>query len=244
MVCLVIVLLLIVPASPSQATPIDVLLIGDSLTLPAPRNSPPPDRIYGSLLEDWLGGDYAVENIGRGGWTLAEWERVASFDVDLSGEPPDIASILLGSNDSSGAWFPALPVATYGVKLRRFVYKLSAWGVETIVLMSPPLSKKSIGKPQGELLAGYRVEIQELCVESPNLICGPDLYDLLDPAVHMRSDGVHLNISGHAATAAALYETILAIPEPGTGLLVGAGLVVLVARSRHRRRADARRLCE
>ena len=64
------------------------------------------------------------------------------------------------------------------------------------------------------------------------VLCGPDVYTLLDPDTHFEDIDAHPNVAGHQLIAEALYGSIAAIPEPGTGLLVTTGLLGLAMRRR------------
>ena len=73
----------------------------------------------------------------------------------------------------------------------------------------------------GAAVTGYREEIGVICGDTFGVTCGPNLHELLDPTLDFEAGDIHPNTSGHAKIAAALAESILAVPEPSTGLLLG-----------------------
>jgi hypothetical protein len=86
------------------------------------------------------------------------------------------------------------------------------------------------------LLAGYREEIALICADTLGVLCGPDLHELLDPALDFSVGDIHPNAAGHAKIAAALADAILSLPEPGTGLLLCLGFGALSIRPPRRTR--------
>ena len=127
--------------------------------------------------------------------------------------PADIVTILLGTNDSIG-WFEPAPVTgeAYAEALDRLLATLRLGGAETIVLMTPPDQPFNDG--DRERLLDYRDTIFDRCTHSEELVCGPDLFTLLDLETDFASDNLHPNAAGHLKIATALGETILQIPEP------------------------------
>ena len=67
------------------------------------------------------------------------------------------------------------------------------------------------------------------------VLCGPDLQLLLDADLDFQPGDIHPNAAGHAKIADALYQKVLAIPEPATGSLLAIGLIALSAGRRYGR---------
>jgi hypothetical protein len=58
--------------------------------------------------------------------------------------------------------------------------------------------------------------VARLCSQRPNVVCGPDVYDLLGPADFDGCD-VHPNAAGHRKIGEALAATLAGPPAAGGG---------------------------
>jgi len=226
-------------AAPAQAEPLRVLLIGDSLTKPDSAAVLEVDW-WASRVAERLGDGYEVENLGAGGTTLLMWHGARYENQALPRQPADFVNILLGTNDSSDWPGPPTSVELYGLSLYQLLDRILDDGAGTVILTTPP--RRGFGSPAAhERLAGYRQELLAACEELEDVECGPDLHELLGPDEHLLGDGVHLNVTGHALVADALYEAI-AIPEAGSGSLHAAAIGALAALARQGRAARVRPL--
>jgi lysophospholipase L1-like esterase len=197
-----------------------VVLVGDSVT--AGSSSLPHGPGFAALLVDLLGPGYEIVNVACSGSSSLDWQprthkaqcKEAGGVVNLYERrarpalPADVATILLGTNDLIGG-FELAPVEpdAYRDALRTLADALHADGAREVVLMAPPFQYGTDAR-----LAGYRARIQSLCRERPFLHCGPDLSVVLDHQDFEPLDA-HPNASGHAKIAAALAETLQALPD-------------------------------
>ncbi len=222
------------------ALPNRVLLIGDSIT--AGVVSGAGGEAYASVLPALLGDDYEVVNAGCGGasswdWTLSRPSALCGGYGVLPGSmyevmaapnlPAEIVSIMLGTNDASGFYEPQpVPVAEYRSALEEIVGLVLAEGAEKVILMPPP--DHIWGDPTRRTrLIGYRAEILDLCVVTAGVVCGPDVFMLLDLARDFENWNLHPNARGHRAIAEALAGTIMAIPEPAPIAFLGLGFAAI-----------------
>lgn len=230
---------------PAAALPISVVLVGDSITAGIVSGAEPGDP-YAGLLADALGPDFAVSEIGCGGASSLDWTRSRGtpicgaedrqlpnlYEARLLPElPADLVTILLGTNDALGYLEPdRVDPADYRDAIEEIVFDLLADGAGRVMLLTPP---PNIGRPtERALLLGYRSEILDLCGSLEDVLCGPDVYTLLD-ADDFELANVHPNAAGHQKIADALQGAILAaVPEPATGTLVAIGLAGLAVRRR------------
>jgi lysophospholipase L1-like esterase len=211
-----------------------VLLIGDSITKPDSSGVAEVDW-WSSQVAERLGHDYEVENLGAGGTTLLMWHGALYEDQALPRQPADYVNILLGTNDSSGWPSDPTSVDLYGSRLYELLDRIFDDGAGTVILTTPP--RRRFGAPEAHArIAGYREKLIAACEAMEDVLCGPDLHELLEPDEHLLPDGIHLNVSGHDIMADALFETIT-IPEPGPGLLHISSVGVLAALARRRRGA-------
>lgn len=224
----------------AAAAPISVVLIGDSIT--AGVVSEPVGPPYVALLADSLGAGYAVSSIGCGGSSSIDW-TISQGDVFCASTefrlpniyealavpllPADFVAILLGTNDALG-YFEPEPVSAdaYRAAIEEIAGNLLADGAGQVLLMTPPPNFRNLFT--NHLLGEYRDEILAAC-DAPEdaVLCGPDLYSLLTPS-DFELDDIHPNGAGHQKIADALRDTITAtaVPEPGSGLLLGLGLAL------------------
>lgn len=236
-------------ASAGRASPIRTLLVGDSLT--AGVVSEPTGPSFAELLSLGLSETHEVVNVGLGGTSAFYWapstpctvfcEEDPLFEERAAPElPAQIATLLLGTNDAVAFFLEQrTPVEDWEQYMREIVDGLFAGGVHSVVLMSPP--DANLGSAEAELLIhGYRERVLEICGDTPGVVCGPDLSLLLDPETDFQAGDLHPNAFGHAKIAAALTDSILALPEPGTGALLSLALAGSLALSSRRPRTAGR----
>lgn len=223
----------LVLAGSAFAAPIRTLLLGDSITFGIVSGAAGP--AYADILATELAATHDVVNASMSGSSAFYWAPnapcpgVCSSAATLFDElatpqlPADIVSLLLGSNDSL-AFFLDSPtsVGDYGNFMREIVDAIFAGGASDVILMTAPRGNVSL--EAATLLGGYRDQIGLICQDTLGVLCGPNLYELLDPVLDFASGDIHPNAGGHAKIAAALTDTLLRIPEPGTGLLIGLAL--------------------
>ena len=105
-----------------------------------------------------------------------------------------------------------------------------------VVLMTPP--NHGWG-PTDARIVEYRAAILEMCSYGGGVVCGPDLYTLLDRVTHFASEPpleVHPNAAGHTKIAEAMEPLILELPEPQAWAMGWAALLTLSLRATQRRR--------
>ena len=229
----------------ARADPIRVVLVGDSIT--AGDVSAPSGASYATLLAESLGPGFTVTNLGCGGTSSLDWtpsrggvfcggevERPNLYDALAQPQlPAALVTILLGTNDAIGFEESARtdPWA-YTVAIAELSGNLLADGAAQVMLMTPPPNFAGRGAARS-LLARYRNAIIALC-GSPGdaVVCGPDVYALLDPEDFAAGD-IHPNESGQAKIADALHDAVLAaIPEPASAPLLVSALAALALRRR------------
>jgi lysophospholipase L1-like esterase len=240
-------LVVLVTASPTAASPLRVLLIGDSITYGTGFVSDDAGPPYAELLASLLDADHEVVNAGCGGASSLDWSLSLPGSVcggvgvlpdglfverALPHLPAEMVSIMLGTNDAIGFFEPRpVPVPIYRLALDEIVSNLLAAGADTVILMTPPDHIWPDPAARNRLI-GYREQVLDICSETSSVICGPDVFALLDPVLHFEGGDLHPNARGHAIIAQSLYETIAAIPEPTTALLLAFGLAGLASRRR------------
>jgi lysophospholipase L1-like esterase len=231
---------LLVLAYPASSAPIRTLLVGDSITFGIV--SEPSGPSYAESLTTDLAATHEVVNVGVSGTSAFYWAPGTPcpgicpnadnlFDEFATPElPADLATLLLGTNDAVGLFLnEPTPAAAYESFVRDIIDALFDGGVHTVVLMTAPHS--NLADPAVDVrLDSYRNRVGTICGDTFGVICGPDLFALLDTASDFAANDVHPNALGHQKIATALAETIRAIPEPGTFLLVGMGLIALATR--------------
>lgn len=237
-------------ALPIAAAP-RVVLVGDSITYGIVGGDPGPT--YAELLADQLGSEVEVVNLGCGGTTSLDWAPNSTnpfcgspeiwtpniYTVFLLPElPADVVVYLLGTNDSLGFFEPQrVSVAEYGAALRGFAAHALADGATWVLLMTPP---PNFMDPVAQaLLAGYADEVRAFCAEDPDdaVECGPDLFADFEPEDYPGDpqSNIHPNATGHALIAAELGDDLIALPEPGAGIALAVGALLLLALARGNR---------
>jgi lysophospholipase L1-like esterase len=199
-----------------------VLLIGDSITYGVVGDDAGPS--YAVSLEKRLGAAYRVTNLGCGGTRSFDWvpgaDPVNCGDgkASLFGEvvvpklPTDLAVVLLGTNDAHGyhAPFPT-PVEWYRASLTALVTGLLEGGSGQVMLMTPPPAPPFALTQQHWIfrnLKAYRREVLEICDKTRGVICGPDLFRLLESHRDFDRENFHPRSAGHDRIASALFESI------------------------------------
>jgi lysophospholipase L1-like esterase len=248
-------LAVLVTTSLSGAAPVRVVLIGDSITYGTGFVSDDAGPPYAELLTSSLGNGYEVMNAGCGGSSSLDWTLTLPgvlcggvgvvtdglfVERALPHLPAEIVSIMLGTNDAIGFFEPQpVPVVAYRLALDEIVSNVFAAGADVVILMTPP--DHIWPDPAAcDRLTGYRDEVVDICSKTSGVVCGPDVFTLLDPDLDFEG-GVHPNAYGHAMIAQSLYQTIVAIPEPGPGLLGTCALAMLALLRGERARSARRR---
>jgi lysophospholipase L1-like esterase len=229
-------LLSLVPAAAPQAAPIRTLLVGDSITFGVV--SGPGGPSYAEWLASDLAGTHDVVNVARSGSSAFYWapstpcpgfcgDAETLFEERAAPElPADVATVLLGTNDALAFLLPEpTGIDAYEGLMREIVDGLFTGGVASVVLMTAP--RPNVSAAALSLLAGYRERVAAICGDTAFVVCGPDLHDLLDPATDFAVGDIHPNAEGHRKIAVALEDTLLALPEPGTGALTALGVALL-----------------
>jgi lysophospholipase L1-like esterase len=199
-----------------DARPLRVVLLGDSITEGKARPGVP----YADLLVDQLGPSYELVNIGLGGTSSLDW-RQGSPPMKQDGVwlepsspfskegipvlPADVVTVLLGTNDARGFYEPR-PVSSseYQAALEKIIENLLEHGAETVMLMTAP---PRCGPVLNERLAAYRDVVIALCAARAEVVCGPDLFELLDNS-HFDDCDPHPNAAGHALIATELARAL------------------------------------
>lgn len=226
-------------AGPVTAAPIRTLLLGDSITFGIVSGAPGP--AYADILAADLAGTHDVVNASLSGSSAFYWAPGTPcpglcgsadnlFDEFATPElPADIATVLLGTNDALGFFLDVpTPLSDFEDLMREVVDGLFTGGASNVILMAPPAA--NVATAPAALLAGYREEISVICGDTLGVTCGPNLHELLDPTLDFEAGDIHPNASGHAKIAAALADSILAVPEPSTGLLFVLALAAVSIR--------------
>lgn len=223
----------LVLAGSAAAVPIRTLLLGDSITfgIVSGMGGAP----YAEILAEDLAGTYDVVNAARSGTSAFFWAPSTPCPGICNGAdtlfeelaapelPSDIVTVLLGTNDALGFFLEErTSVDAYEGFMRELVDGIFAGGASDVILMTAPAANVSL--PAATLLAGYRERIGLICQDTLGVLCGPDLYELLDPTLDFEPGDIHPNADGHAKIAWALEDSIRGLPEPGTGLLLWLGL--------------------
>lgn len=250
-------------ASPFQDDRTRVLLIGDSHSATGDeyisgKEDGQTYLSYADQLELDLAVSHALINIACPGSSLLDWTRESKITPcpppgdrvveDLFATlaqpelPVDIVTVLLGTNDSIG-WVEPDPVTpeAFATGLDQLLATLLFEGAESIVLMTPP-DRPVFPEDRVRLLA-YRETILDRCRRLEDLVCGPDLFTLLDSELDFAAGDLHLNAGGHERVASALRETIVQIPEPTApplSIVTITSLALLAARRQQVEHAPAR----
>lgn len=197
-----------------------VLMIGDSIT--QGQQSLPAGQQYTTVAAAILGPQYEVVEIGCGGASSGDW--LPFGDVTLCGGefwspniylnralpnlPAEMVTIMLGTNDATGFFEPApITPEQYRENMSDLVTSLINDGAEQVLLMSPPPMCAAADPLTVGRLTAYRLIIKDLCETLPGVICGPDVYTLLNPEDFAGCD-VHPNGVGHQKLGIAVAKAI------------------------------------
>lgn len=195
--------------------PPHVLLVGDSITAGA-VSGPSPELLSGAngpgyveLLVADLGADARVSNHALGSTRTTAW--VAYLEGGGSRASGEVAVVLLGTNDAL-VWPERPPTARTAFRANiRAIASGYARVFGTVMLLSPPPApaENEHASPEWTArLAAYCDEIRAACAELERVVCGPDLFTLLDPRADFDRGDIHPNAAGHAKIAAALAAAL------------------------------------
>ena len=199
---------------------LDVVLLGDSIT--EGIMSGPPGIPMGDLLSIGLAGTHEFTNIGCGGTSTPMWTISQGTNLCLGANPAtifetfaipnlpaDFLTIMLGTNDSIGFFLPAAVTGPeYKTHMEEIVGNSLYFGARTVMLMSPPPQCGSGASFTTPYLEAYRIAAYEICSQHPDVICGPDIYTLLDPS-DFDDCNIHPNQQGHAKMAQAIGKSLV-----------------------------------
>lgn len=202
-----------------------VVMIGDSIT--EGGQSQPTAYQYTTVAGGLLGRGVEVIEAGCGGATSADWSTLGQ--VTLCGGqfwepdvysvlarphlPAALATVMLGTNDATGFFEPQpIPPDQYRSNMEALVGQLLQDGAEQVLLLTPPPMCATTHPDVVARLEGYRVELAEMCASMAQVVCGPDVYTLLEPDDFQGCD-VHPNGLGHLDIGVALADAVRAALE-------------------------------
>ena len=216
-------------ACSSPAEPVRVLMIGDSFSVKGDEfvGGVRPGPSFADQLEFDLGDGYEFINVACPGSSAIDWSLTTpgilcppfpwyEFPNGLLREralpelPVDIATVLLGTNDSIPLLEPGtVTPEAYDEALGELIDALLEGGARHVLLMTPP----DLGNPDAHLrLQAFRQTVLARCDSSEGVICGPDFFTLLDLERDFTNGELHPNARGHAHMAKALGASIRRIP--------------------------------
>lgn len=198
-----------------------VLMIGDSITEGV--QSRPAAEPYTIVAAKVLGQRFTVTQIGCGGATTWDWSLLGGvtfcggrfWDPNVyevlarPNLPADVVTVMLGTNDATGFYEPA-PISpdAYRSNLANLVNHLFKDGAGKVMLMPPPHMCESASADVVRRLEAYRTIVGTMCNTRAGVVCGPDVYTLLDEDDFQGCD-VHPNGLGHRTLGTAIAEMIL-----------------------------------
>ncbi len=202
------------------ALALSVVLIGDSISFG--YSSEPFGPPFAVLLP------YEVVNLAIPGATFREW-GLSDSDINLYPTvpphlPADVATILLGTNDSRRKTPTPIEPPEYAERMAEMVDNLLEDGARRVVVMSAPRNFATTDPAIHNRLQAYREVTLDLCEPPGDRIeCGPDVWQLLGPE-HFAPNNVHPTGEGHAIIAEELAIVIPEASAPIAALLVLAFL--------------------
>jgi len=197
-----------------------VLLVGDSITFGI--SSSPQAPGYAEILPTRLGAGFEIVNVGCGGSNAVNWRpsagranclgrinNVVFFDHFIrANASANIATVLLGSNDAAIRRLPPY----FRRNLEELIDGIHAVGIPMVVLMTPPPVVRGSNRVANSLLKLYAKVVGDprtgLCRSRAGVVCGPDLFQILDAEADFSSEDPHPNARGHEKIAAALADTL------------------------------------
>jgi len=198
-----------------------ILMIGDSITEGIQSN--PSAEPYTTVVAKVLGKRFTVTQVGCGGSTTWDWSSLGgvtlcggqSWDRNVyearaqPNLPADVVTIMLGTNDATGFFEPA-PISPdeYRDNLANLVTNLLNDGAGQVLLMPPPPMCESTKADAVMRLESYRTIVKTMCRTRKGVVCGPDVYTLLDEDDFQGCD-VHPNGLGHRTLGIAVATMIL-----------------------------------
>ena len=198
-----------------------ILMIGDSITEGVQSN--PSAESYTTVAAKVLGTRFTAIQVGCAGATTWDWSSLGG--VTLCGGqfwdpnvyeararpnlPADVVTVLLGTNDATGFFEPA-PISPdeYRDNLANLVTNLLNDGAGQVMLMPPPPMCESTNADVVMRLEAYRTIVGTMCSTRKDVVCGPDVYTLLDEDDFQGCD-VHPNGLGHLTLGIAVATMIL-----------------------------------
>jgi lysophospholipase L1-like esterase len=198
-----------------------ILMIGDSITEGVQSN--PSAEPYPTVTASVLGKGFTVTQIGCGGATTWDWSSLGGRTLcggrfwdrnvyearALPNLPADIVTVMLGTNDATGVFEPA-PISPdeYRDNLANLVTNLLTDGAGQIMLIPPPPMCESTRADVVKRLEAYRTIVGHMCRTREGVVCGPDVYTLLNQDDFHGCD-VHPNGLGHKTIGIAIASKIL-----------------------------------
>ncbi len=199
-----------------------ILMIGDSITEGVQSN--PSAEPYTTVAAKMLGKGFTVTQVGCGGATTWDWSSLGGVTLcggqfwDLNvyeararpNLPADVVTVMLGTNDATGFFEPA-PISPdkYRDNLANLVTNLLKDGAGQVMLMPPPPMCESTKTEVVMRLEAYRTIVGTMCSTRKGVVCGPDVYTLLNEDDFQGCD-VHPNGLGHLTLGIAIATKILA----------------------------------
>lgn len=200
---------------------ISILMIGDSITAGVQSN--PSAAPYTTVAAKVLGHGFTVTQVGCGGSTTWDWSSLGGVTLcggqlwDLNvyearvrpNLPADVVTVMLGTNDATGFFEPA-PISPdeYRANLANLVTNLLNDGAGQVMLMPPPPMCESTNADVVMRLEAYRTIVGSMCTTCEGVVCGPDVYTLLNEDDFKGCD-VHPNGLGHLTLGIAVARMIL-----------------------------------
>jgi lysophospholipase L1-like esterase len=198
-----------------------ILMIGDSITEGVQSN--PSAEPYTTVAAKVLGKGFTVTQVGCGGATTWDWSSLGgvtlcggqSWDRNVyeararPNLPADVVTVMLGTNDATGFFEPA-PISPdeYRDNLANLVTNLLNDGAGQVMLMPPPPMCESTNADVVMRLEAYRTIVGSMCSTREGVVCGPDVYTLLNEDDFQGCD-VHPNGLGHLTLGIAIATMIL-----------------------------------